>query len=228
MTPTYLQPLQISFEKHRNPLKAAQMKAYMKGQFDYYGIPSPARKQLIREHKNEQGFLPDANKLELVKMCWKQQQREWQYFAMDMLGYSVKQEEKSIIRLYEYLIIHKSWWDTIDFIAVNLVGPYFKKYPEAIVPKTTEWLDSGNIWLQRTCLLFQLKYKTTLDTELLESFIGQLSSSKEFFIRKAIGWVLREYSKTNPAYVKEFVKTHELSGLSQREALKWINRKSMG
>jgi len=94
------------------------------------------------------------------------------------------------------------------------------------VSQIPKWLASGNMWLQRTALLFQLKYKTGTDVELMFQIIRQLAESKEFFIRKAIGWALREYSKTNPAAVMNFVESHPLSNLSKREALKVIARKS--
>ena len=221
----YVKPLEEQFKKHRDPARATQMKAYLKDQFEFYGVPAPIRKQLIQEHKNEFGLIPEAEIEEIIKWCWQQPEREWQYAAMDLLGRTARKVNKEILPLYEYLIVNKSWWDTIDFIASNLVGPIFKKYPEAINPETNKWMASNNMWLQRTCLLFQLKYKQNLDTALLESFIMPLKSSKEFFIRKAIGWILREYSKTNEEYVRDFVAAHELSGLSQREALKWLNRK---
>lgn len=221
---SYLKPLKSAFEAAANPERAEQQKAYMKGQYAYYGLTSPIRKQLIQAHQVEHDLLPEDSRVEIVKWCWEQPQREWQYFAMEMLGRVAKKEGKDICDLYEYLIVNKSWWDTIDYIAVNLVGPYFTKYPEKIETVTSKWMASGNIWLQRSCLLFQLKYKDKLNTELLESFIYPLITSKEFFIRKAIGWILREYSKTNADYVISFVNNIELSGLSHREALKWLNR----
>ncbi|MCK5077528.1 MAG: DNA alkylation repair protein, partial [Calditrichia bacterium] len=116
----------------------------------------------------------------------------------------------------------KSWWDTVDFIATNLVGPLFEKYSELIIPYTKKWMDSGNIWLQRTSILFQLKYKEKTDFKLIIGFIQQCSSSNEFFIQKAIGWILREYSKTDASTVIEFVKNNKLAPLSEREALKWL------
>jgi len=122
--------------------------------------------------------------------------------------------------LFEYMVTHKSWWDTIDFIAVKLMGAYFKMYPEEIEVYIEKWLKSNNIWLQRCALLFQLKYKEGLDTNLLKYVINSLLGSKEFFINKAIGWVLREYSRTNPKWVREFVDKTELNPLSRREALR--------
>lgn len=222
--PRYIAPLSQDFERHRNSTNAIQMKAYVKGLFDYYGIKAPIRKELVQKHKIKFGLIPEPDKHAIVNWCWYQPQREYQYAAMDLLGKSARREDESILDLYQYMIVEKSWWDTVDFIASNLVGVYFKNFPEKIPSKTTEWMNSGNIWLQRTCLLYQLKYKNDLDTELLEQFIIPLKDSKEFFIRKAIGWILREHSKLDPDYVREFVAQHQLSGLSQREALRIINK----
>jgi len=223
----YLQPLKTAFEENANPSKALQMKAYMRGQYEYYGIASPERSVIFAEHKKNYGLIPEVHLNEIVTTCWQAPEREFQYFAMEMLNKVSKKSKPETIQFYEYMITNKSWWDTIDFIAANLVGSYFKIYPELIHSKTAEWIDSENMWLQRTCLIFQLKYKTLLDTDLLESFILKLKDAKPFFIRKAIGWILREYSKTDPEYVKNFVRNHSLSGLSRIEALKWMAKKQI-
>ena len=226
-TPPYFQPLQKAFHQHANAENAMQMKKYMKDRYDFFGVKSPLRKEIFRQHlKGHSGIIPTGETaLFMMKWCWEQPQREFQYVAMELLQKTVKKDPKEIIELYEYLITNKSWWDTIDFIASNLVGVYFKRFPEQINPLTQQWMQSGNMWLQRTCLLFQLKYKAETDTELLHQFINQLSDSKEFFIRKAIGWILREYSKTNPDFVIDYVEKYPLSGLSHREALKWLSSK---
>jgi 3-methyladenine DNA glycosylase AlkD len=224
--PEYLKDLDKAYKTRANPDMAAQMKNYMKGQYEYFGIPSPERRELYKLHWKEHGLLPDNQVEEIVKWCWNAPQREFQYFALESLGKTTKKADKQMINIYEFTITHKSWWDTVDYIAANLVGIYFRKFQEEIEPKTTIWMESGNMWLQRTCLLFQLKYKSETNTILLENLIAQLSGAKEFFIRKAIGWILREYSKTNPEYVKQFVADHELSGLSEREALKWMKNKN--
>jgi 3-methyladenine DNA glycosylase AlkD len=122
------------------------------------------------------------------------------------------------LNLYEELITQKSWWDTVDALAAWQVGDYFKKYPDQIIPYTNKWMDSGNMWLQRTCLIFQLKYKEETDFELLKSLIIPLSDSKEFFIQKAIGWALREYSKLFPQRVMDFASNQPMAKLSYREA----------
>ena len=118
------------------------------------------------------------------------------------------------------MVTHNSWWDTVDIIAVKLIGEYFKKYPEEIKPAVKRWLDSRNIWLQRCAILFQLHYKKAIDTEMLTQVIHSLLGSKEFFINKAIGWILREYGKTNPEWVLDFVDKTELHPLSKREAIR--------
>jgi len=220
-TPKYLVPLQVAYVTATNTNEAPAMKKYMKNKFEFFGIKSPLRKEIYKQHKSKFGLLPDESFKEIVKWCWNQPQREYQYFAMEFLGRRKKKANIEIIELYEFLISKKSWWDTVDFIASTLLGDYFKKFPNQIIPVTSKWMASGNIWLQRSCLLFQLKYKQETDIELLSSFIHKLKGSKEFFINKAIGWSLRELSKINPRFVVEFVGKNHLTGLSGREALKW-------
>ena len=122
------------------------------------------------------------------------------------------------------MIINKPWWDTIDFLSPKILGKYFKLFPDEIEKNTQKWILSNNIWLQRSSILFQLKYKEILNTDLLTRIILPLSNTNEFFVNKAIGWVLREYGKTNKDWVFYFVKKNKLSNLSSREALKHINK----
>jgi len=223
----YLNPLSKAFEKHRNEEIAYFMKKYMKGQYEYFGIKSPERREIMRNFLQTYG-LPDDKELDkIANESWEQPQREFQYVIMEILGKMAKKAEMKRIDLYEYLVENKSWWDTVDYIASNLVGVHFQKFPQLIQPYTKKWMDSGNMWLQRTSLLFQLKYKMVTDLELLTDYIHRLQGSKEFFINKAIGWILREYSKTDANWVIEFVKKNQLAPLSHREALKWLNRKEV-
>ena len=224
-TPNYIKPLEIAFQMHADAGIAAPMKKYMKDRYDYFGIKSPLRKEIYREHKLKYGLIPLTETEDIIKWCWQQPQREYQYFAMEFLGKAVKKADDEIIILYVHMITNKSWWDTVDYIAANLVGNYLKQFPQRTKELTSPWMSSNDMWLQRTCLLFQLKYKSAMDTELMHSFISRLSGSKEFFIRKAIGWVLREYSKTDTEFVIDYVKKYPMSGLSQREALKWLNNR---
>lgn len=221
----YLMPLASLFQENSNDDIAFYMKKYMKGQYDYFGIKAPERRELKKAFLQKYG-LPESRLLsEIVRECWALPQREYQYFIMEVLERSTKKAEKERIELYEFMIISKSWWDTVDYIAANLVGTHFLKYPELIKATTEKWMKSGNMWLQRTALLFQLKYKKKTDIVLMTEYIDRLQGSKEFFINKAIGWILREYSKTDGEWVREFVKLNHLAPLSHREALKWMERK---
>ena len=119
------------------------------------------------------------------------------------------------------LIINKSWWDSVDSLA-NIIGILCAKYPELVQNHILSWAESENIWLARVAVLFQLKYKEKTDREFLEFIIAKNCNSKEFFITKAIGWALREYSKTNKEWVKSFLEGHALQPLSVREASKYL------
>lgn len=207
---------------HADPARAIQMKKYMKDKFEFYGIPAPHLHAVALPFLQKNN-LPKANEVpELVFEFWKTPQRELQYFAIELLKKYLKQIPIEWIELLEGLIIQKSWWDTVDALAAWQVGYYFSKYPEKIQPYTNKWMSSENIWLQRTCLIFQLKYKEKTDFELLKSLIIQLTDSKEFFIQKAIGWALREYSKLFPKKVMDFASNQPMPKLSYREATRIV------
>lgn len=225
--PEFILPLLSVLEEHRNEKEAVYMKKYMKGHFEYFGIKAPLRKELTRQFRIENGPIQKENMDKMVRWCWQAPERELQYIAMETLGHLAGKAKISYMSLYEFMILNKSWWDTVDYIAANLIGPYFKLFPQEIKTVCDRWMASGNIWLQRSCLLFQLKYKDKTDVELLNGLIKSLKDSKEFFIRKAIGWVLREYSKTNPDFVLHYIQQNQLSGLSEREALKWLRNKGV-
>lgn len=215
----YIISLQQEFSLNSNKEIAIAQKQYIKNKFEFYGIKSPLRRELQKAFL-VQKYLPEKKELEfIVKELWLKPERELQYFTQELVKKYTKQSEKEDINLFEFMIINKSWWDSIDFIAVNLLGSYFKKYPEQIERYVEKWLKSNNIWLQRCAVLFQLKYRQELNTELLSGIINSLLGSNEFFINKAIGWVLREYGKVNAIWVKEFVLNTELSNLSRREAM---------
>jgi 3-methyladenine DNA glycosylase AlkD len=221
---SYLQPITALYQQAANPADAAFMKKYMKDQFEYFGIRAPQQKE-IRRHFFKTYGLPDPDEVpEMVKELWIQPEREYQYFAIDISEKVLKKMGEDAIETIEFMVVNKSWWDTVDWVASHHAGTYFKIFPEKIPEITGAWMDSGNMWLQRTALLFQLKYKNATDVDLMFAYMRRLSGIKEFFIRKAIGWALREYSKTAPESVIKFVESTELSGLSRREALKVIER----
>lgn len=222
---TYIQTLHLAFQEKANPEIAAGQKAYMRNQFEYFGIKSPEQKIVRREFIMKYG-LPEITELEtLIKESWLQPEREFQYFAMLLTDKFIKRTDENFIAVLEFMITTKAWWDTVDYIAAVLIGKHFKRFPEQIPAYTEKWMASGDFWLQRTALLFQLKYKQETDLGLLFNLIERLAHEDKFFIRKAIGWVLREYSKTDPEAVIRFVESHELKPLSRKEALKVIGRK---
>ena len=207
------------------------MKRYMRDQFEFYGIKTPGRKEFQKEFLEKNGF-PSAELLEpIIKELWELPQREYQYFTVGLMEKVLKSRKplpkpaQEMIGLFEYLITTKSWWDTVDGIAIRLMGLFFQKHPEFIKPCTNKWIQSDNIWLQRTAILFQLKYKDKTDEALLFNTIKKLTDSDEFFIQKAIGWALREYSKTYPQRVIKFVQETQMAPLSKREALKVVKKR---
>ncbi len=211
-----------NFEQYANPEMAVPMKSYMKDQFEFFGIKAPFRSIITRAILSG-GNLPNPAEIGPIALeLWQKPQRELQYFVIDLLIRLKKKMPRSSMEIYEHLIIQKSWWDTVDLLASHCIGAYFINYPDAIKSRTSQWINGNNLWLQRTALLFQLKYKSKTDEDLLFDFTERLMNSREFFIRKAIGWALREYSKVNPNAVDSFVRTHQLSPLSEREALKYI------
>jgi len=219
----YIRALRSEFEANADSKIAAEQKAYLRDQFLFYGIKTPVRRTIQRPFLVKE-YLPPKEDLEgLIKALWKRPQREYHYFAQELAQKYLKKMEKEDILLFEFMVQHNSWWDTVDAIATKLIGPYFKKFPEQRDPVTKKWLSSENIWLQRCCLLFQLLWKEELDTVFLEHTINSLLGSKEFFINKAIGWVLRQYSRTDADWVIDFVERTTLEPLSKREALKLIS-----
>lgn len=209
------------FKDNKDENNAIAMKRYMKDNFEFLGIKKPTRSKLQKEYIKNISKENIIDK-ELVNKLW-QEEREFQYLALDYLIKNKKKLVKEDITLLEKLIITKSWWDSVDLLASNLVGEICKKYPELIEQYILRWSSDKNLWLRRTAILYQLKYKDDTNTELLEQIIkNNLNNEKEFFIDKAIGWALREYSKTNSQWVREFIENNKLSNLSKREGSKYI------
>ena len=220
----YVVSLKDWFEKHANPSQAGPTRKYMRDQFDYLGIKTPQNKALFKQFVSEHG-LPPMDHLDLIlRELWSLPQREFQYLAMSLLSRFEKKLEPNFVTTLEYLIVTKSWWDTVDALASHPIGTHFKRYPDIKEKYLNKWRKSDNIWLRRTTLLFQLGYKQETDFDQLCEIIIENLESDEFFINKAIGWALRQYAHTNPGPVKKFVKaTKELNPLSRREALKHLN-----
>ncbi|MBF0713582.1 DNA alkylation repair protein [Gemella sp. GH3] len=210
---------------NRNASQSDSMKAYMKNQFEFLGIRAPLRNKIWSNYFRE------AKKTKLVdwdfvNKCWELPYREFQYTAAYYLrNMQDFLDDKDIIKI-KNLILKKSWWDTIDTLD-KIVGHISYKYPE-VVTTIIEWSTSDNIWLRRVAINHQLLRKSKTDTELLEKILVNNFGTNEFFINKAIGWALRDYSKTNPKWVEDFLHKYrnEMSNLSIKEASKYLQKKA--
>jgi 3-methyladenine DNA glycosylase AlkD len=223
----YVDILKRIFQDHADPDAAQPMKAYMRDQFEYLGIKTPDRRELLRKFFTQHG-LPELNELEAILLeLWHLPEREYQYTAIGLLGKFEKKLPPEFVDTIEHLLTTKSWWDTVDSLAGGTIGTHFWRFPEVKEEMLQEWRKSNNFWLRRTCILFQLNYKEETDFDLMKDIICENLGSKEFFINKAIGWALRQYSRVNPDGVREFVKVTPLAPLSSREALKWLERQEM-
>ena len=213
-----IEALAAALEARRDPDQAATMAAYMKDHFAFFGIPSPERRLAQREALGD-WTAPTADALAaFARGCWAQNEREFQYAACDTLVRHVKRLSSADLDLLEELITTRSWWDTVDILASRVVGPLAER------PTMERWLVSGDLWLERAVILHQLGDKEATDEAFLFRACLTHAASNEFFHRKAIGWALRQYAKTDPDAVRTFVADHadDLSGLSKREALKHL------
>ncbi len=217
----FIQALEVEFAKKANPQLAKEQKAYLKNRFEFYGMRTDDRRGVQKPFLVKKYLPSKSEAFQIARILWSKQQREFHYFAQELAFIYYKNSDEKDIELFEHMVLNNSWWDTVDFIATKLMGNYFKTYPDKRAHYIKKWLASNHMWLRRSALLFQLKYKDELDTHLLSSSIHALLGSKEFFINKAIGWVLREYSRTNSKWVQQFVEeTPELANLSKKEALR--------
>ena len=221
-----LSRLRREFQAAGTPAKARQMKAYMKSAKPFHGVPAPAARAISKEVFADCGDLSQEDWEELVLFVWRNAEfREERYAAIYFCAdkrWSAYQLPRTI-RVYEEMIVTGAWWDYVDNIA-GRVGEILLAYQEHMTPVITSWSLSPNMWLRRTSIISQLRFKSETDVPLLYACIEASLESKEFFLQKAIGWALREYAKTNPKEVRGYVeaKQDRLSPLSRREALKHL------
>ena len=216
--------LRSLFNENTDPERAPAMSAYMKGLFPFLGISAPTRKLLVNQWIKETGIKSDPEKARaIIRSLYTEKEREYHYAAIDLLlVLPTKSLKENDDQLLEFLITQHSWWDSVDLIASHTMGKYLIRFPERTDQLISSWRNSENMWLNRSCLLFQLKYREKTNSELLFSLVDQYKSSKEFFIRKAIGWSLREYSKWGKEKVRAFVLASGIDGLAKREASKYL------
>ena len=199
---------------------AVAMKAYMKNKFDFLGVKTPARRKLAKPFFKQQ--TDSVIDWDFINEAWSNPYRELQYIALDYLEICKKFLTPSDLPRLKKLAQTKSWWDTIDFLD-RLVGSIIARFPET-KEIILAWSCDKDIWLRRLAIDHQLLRKEKTDTELLEKILVNNLGQTEFFINKAIGWALRDYSKTNPDWVRNFIQRHreEMAALSIREGSKYL------
>ncbi|MDP4088333.1 MAG: DNA alkylation repair protein [Bacillota bacterium] len=204
----------------KNEENSIKMASYMKNKFPFLGIPKPERARLsgdfLKQHKKD-----TAIDWEFIFKCYDMQEREYHYLALDYLMLLIKQLVPEDMSRIEKLITTNSWWDSTDSLDA-VVGDMCLRYPKLKEIVIQKWIDSDNIWLKRVAIDFQLQYKEKTDVDILSKAILSNCNTDEFFINKAIGWSLREYSKTDKEWVRNFLKGNKLSTLSVREASKYL------
>ncbi len=217
--------LSSRFSNHRNNDRALAMSNYMKGHFPFYGIPSPLRKVIQKEWLNAHPeCISKEKKWKIVFELWAQKEREYHYVACDWTAqWKPKELQIEDIELIKKLIITNSWWDSVDSLAPNLLNSYFHQFPKMEERIILEWLLSDNLWLKRSCLIYQLKRKDNTNIQQLITCIEVLKHEKEFFIQKAIGWSLRQLARIRPDEVRKIAAEQQLKGLALREATKYLS-----
>lgn len=209
------------------------MQSYMKSAMPYLGVPKPARERALRP-VFDGWILPDPSRWSATVLAlWRRAQfREERYAAIDLTGHRAYRafQGNETLDLYDEMITTGAWWDYVDEIAAHRVGPLLAAHPAVIRPVILRWSRDGNLWRRRSSIICQLSFKAATDLELLYACIDANLGDRDFFIRKAIGWALRQYARTDPAAVSAFVSARGdcLSPLSRREALKNIKQQGFG
>ena len=209
------------FEENRNELLAESMSKYMQDKFRFLGVRGATRTEIYKK------YFPDARKTktidwDFVENCWNKEEREFQYVVVYYLKAMQKFLKREDISKLKYLVVTNSWWDTVDLLA-KVIGSLVIRI-EGYDKIMLEWSKDSNIWLRRVAILYQLSLKDKVDEIILDKVLVNNLSDSEFFINKAIGWALRDYSRYNPEWVREFIKKNKdnMANLSIREASKYI------
>lgn len=215
--------LRIGLVNMADPGKAEGMTAYMKGHFSYLGVQAGDRRKASKPLLRDAKVMEPDELLRIASALWAETEREFHYVGMDVLRAGAKNLRSVDLTSVRSFIEATPWWDTVDSLAIHTTGTLVLNHPE-LVNEMDMWIESCDIWIARTALLHQLMYRERTDTNRLFTYCEMRMGDTEFFIRKAIGWALRHYARTDPDAVRSFVARHDssLSGLSKREALKNI------
>ncbi len=207
----------------REPERAVQAEAYMRDQFAFLGFPTPTQRALGRTVVTGLPAPTEDELREVALACWRLKEREYQYFACDWLRTHVSVPGPGFLGTVRTLVTTKSWWDTVDPLATRVTGGLVRRHPE-LRREMDAWAADDNLWVVRTAILHQLHYGQETDTGRLFGYCTRQAGHPDFFVRKAIGWALRQYAKTDPKAVRRYVSRNRgvLSPLSLREASKHL------
>ncbi|SHG78252.1 3-methyladenine DNA glycosylase AlkD [Jatrophihabitans endophyticus] len=206
------------------PARAPQMRAYMKSSMPFLGVRVPQVRAVVRAEAREQPPGSPTQLVATVLALWRSAEfREERYAATALLGApstrSLRRPEH--VTVLEELIVAGAWWDHVDELS-HRVGDLLREFPDAVRPAVVRWQTEPDRWLRRSSIICQLGCRDRTDLDLLVAAVDANAADPDFFLRKAIGWALREYARTDPDWVRAFVASRSLSALSRREALKHL------
>jgi 3-methyladenine DNA glycosylase AlkD len=227
--PPLLAELRAEFKGAADPTKAIGMQAYMKSTLPFLGVTVPKNRAITKKVFAHYPFKDAKSWRTDVLALWHGAEfREEKYAAIALCRHRKAAPFQTLgaLPMYEELITSGAWWDLVDELAEHCVGELLRKYPKEMKPEMRRWSRSPDLWKRRTSIISQMFFKKDTDLKLLYDCIAPSLDSKEFFLRKAIGWALRQYAWTDPEEIVRYVDAHEaeLSGLSKREALKNVRK----
>ena len=220
-----LAAIRTALMEHADPVRAAGAQAYMKSSILSLGVRVPEVRRLVVAAAAAYPFeSPEQLRASVLELWREAQWREERYAAIDLTGLRLVAKEPLMLPVYEEIIRTGAWWDFVDGVSQR-IGALLQTHPAMMTPLLRTWSTDEDFWIRRAAITSQLKAKAATDGDLLREVIEPNLADPEFFIRKAIGWALREYAKTNPAWVRDFVAEHgaQLSPLSRKEALRHLN-----
>ncbi len=209
-----------------DPAKALRMQSYMRSAMPYRGVAAPERRRLTGRLFKEFPLADRAAFLDAARVLWRNAEfREERYAVVDLTGYReyAGWQRPDLLPLYEELITTGAWWDYVDEIAIRRLGPILHAFPADLAPIMRAWATDPDLWKRRTAIICQIGGKADIDLDLLTHAIEANIGETDFFLRKGIGWALRQHARIEPDWVAAFVADHpDLSLLSKREALRHI------
>ncbi len=221
----FVETVQKKLSAAYNPAMSKRMSGYMRNHHPFIGLQQPQRLAITKPilKSDVAQFKTQEQVFEATKALWALPEREYHLTALELLGENKQLLTADALPHVEEIIKNKSWWDSIDWIASNVVGPLVQRFPGELTPHMDRWIGDPYLWIRRSAILYQLKYKSQTDRPRLFSYIDKTKHESDFFIRKAIGWVLREYSKTEPKVVRKYIDQNSklLSPLSIKEGGKY-------